>query len=171
MSDDEHLGPVVPVQDGGTAPEPELGEGSVGAARRVLGGRRRRNAADGPRPNQVNVRLTDEEFAAVAARAAAARVGVAHYVALRALDAPTRGGAGGGVMDLATMQAWAVQMTNLRRELARVGTNLNQIARLLNGTGEVARGAERALAATEEALGRVGPVAEWVARVSGMVER
>lgn len=117
------------------------------------------------------MRLTDEEFAAVAARAAAARVGVAHYVALRALDAPTRGGAGGGVMDLATMQAWSVQLTNLRRELARVGTNLNQIARLLNGTGEVARGSERALAAAEEAMGRVAPVAEWVARVSGMVER
>lgn len=163
MSGDESGLRIEIAEDGG-------GSGPGRVRRRVLGGRRRRNAGDGRRQNQVNVRLTDEEFTAVAARAAATRVGVAHYVALRALDAPTRAGSGGGAMDLATMQAWAIQMTNLRRELARVGTNLNQIARLLNATGEVARGAERTLAATEEAMARVGPVADWVAQASGMVE-
>lgn len=150
-------------------PVPEPGESAVAAARRVLGGRRRRNSGEGRRANQVNVRLTDEEFAAVAARAAAARVGVAHYLALRALDAPARGGSvARGGMDLATMRAWAVQMTMLRRELNRVGTNLNQIARLLNGTGEVARGAEQTLAATEAAMARVAPIADWMADTVGV---
>lgn len=166
-----------PAPDGGwveetVAPEPvpEPGEGAVAAARRVLGGRRRRNAGGGRRANQVNVRLTDEEFAAVAARAAAARVGVAHYLALRALDVPTRAGAGtsGAGLDLATKRAWAVQMTMLRRELNRVWTNLNQIARLLNGTGEVARGAEQTLAATEAAMARVAPIADWMADTVGV---
>lgn len=115
----------------------------------------------------MQVRLTGEEFEAIAVRAAAGRVGVAHYVALRAMDAPTGGGASGR-MDLARVQSMAVEMFALRRDLNRVGVNLNQIARLLNGTGEVARGAEATLSDTRAVLARVGPVVDEVIVVSGL---
>ncbi|WP_460869699.1 MobC family plasmid mobilization relaxosome protein [Rhodococcus aerolatus] len=137
----------------------------MSAVRRAVSSRRRRRV-EGGRPHKVTVRFSDEEFEAVSLHAAAARVSVPHYVALRALDAPSRGGARS--MDLATMRTWATEMFSVRRELNRVGINLNQIARLLNGTGEVARGAERTLAATETTVERIGPITDWLLDTSGM---
>ncbi len=91
---------------------------AVPAARMFRGGRRRRRTPGG-RPHQVSVRLTAEEFEAVSLRAAAARVSVPHYLALRALDSITPTG-----MDSPELRAWTMEMFNLRAELNKVGVNV-----------------------------------------------
>ena len=137
--------------------------GPVAAVRRAFGGRRRRREPGG-RPHLVGVRFTDEEFETVLLRAAAARVGVSHYVALRALEAPVVGAVG---MDLLTMRRWAEELHGLRRQVQRVGVNVNQVARLLNGGGGVGQQAEETLAATQAALAELDPLVEWMASTSG----
>ncbi len=137
--------------------------GPAAAVRRVFGGRRRRREPGG-RPHLVGVRFTDEEFETVLLRAAAARVGVSHYVALRALEAPVVGAVG---MDLLTMRRWAEELHGLRRQVQRVGVNVNQVARLLNGGGGVGQQAEETLAATQAALAELDPLVEWMASTSG----
>lgn len=139
------------------------GGGESGVRRLVRG--RRRHRVSGGRPHKFTVRFTDEELEAVALKATAARMSVPHFVALRALETPRGGG-----MDLATLQSWAVQMINLRRGVRAIGQNVNQIARLLNGTGEVARGADETLAATTAALQALDPLVEWMTQASGLGE-
>jgi Bacterial mobilisation protein (MobC) len=148
------------VEDGETV---ESVPGSAGLLRRRGG--RRRHRVEGGRPNKFTIRFTDEELEAVALKAAAARMSVPHFVALRALETPRGGG-----MDLAELQSWAVEMMNLRRGVRRTGQNVNQIARLLNGTGEVGRHAEESLVAVTEALRALDPLVEWMAQASGLVE-
>ena len=139
--------------------------GPVAAVRRAFGGRRRRREPGG-RPHQVLVRFTEEEFAAVSLQAAAARVGVSHYVALRALESP-----GGGAVDLPTMRSWTEELFGLRTQVVRVGTNLNQVALLLNGGGGVGRQAEETLLATQVALAALDPVVTRMAAASGAGRR
>ena len=121
-------------------------------ARRFRGGRRRRRTPGG-RPHQVSVRLTAEEFEAVSLRAAAARVGVPHYLALRALESSAT-----VAMDTPELRAWTIEMFHLRAELNKVGVNVNQVARLLNGGGGVGRQADEALAATTRVMRALDPV-------------
>ncbi len=135
--------------------------GPVAAVRRALGGRRRRREPGG-RPHLVGVRFTDEEYRTVSLQAAAARVGVSHYVALRALESPE-----GGSVDLPTMRKWTEELFGLRTQVVRVGTNLNQITRLLNGGGGVGRAAEETLVATRAAVTKLDPLVEWMASASG----
>ena len=137
--------------------------GPVAAVRRAFGGRRRRREPGG-RPHLVGVRFTDEEFETVLLRAAAARVGVSHFVALRALEAPV---VGAGGMDLLTMRRWAEELHGLRRQVQRVGVNVNQVARLLNGGVGVGQQAEETLAATQAAVAELDPLVEWMAVTSG----
>jgi len=146
------------------APAGQGGDGMGAGARRVFGGRRR-SRVEGGRPHKFTVRFTDEELEAVALKAAAARMSIPHYVALRALETPRGGG-----MDLAELQRAAVQIVNLRRSVRRTGQNVNQIARLLNGTGEVGRRADETLAAATVALTSLDPLVAWMSRASGMVE-
>ncbi len=143
------------------------GEASDEAAppRRLFGGRRRPRLAGG-RPHQVLVRFTDEEYKTLALRATASHLGLSHYVALRALEAPGQRGA----MDVPTLQTWAVEVRGLQRQVQRVGVNVNQVARLLNGGGGVGRRADEALAATEGMVAKLDPLVEWLMRVAGFAE-
>jgi len=140
--------------------------GPATPAKRMFRGGRRRRRTPGGRPHQVSVRLTAAEFEAVSLRAAAARVSVPHYLALRALEAaPTT------AMDTPALRAWALEMFNLRAELNKVGVNVNQVARLLNGGGGVGRHADEALTATTQVMRALDPAVERWMRATGAEAR
>ena len=90
------------------------------------------------------------------ARAAAERMTVANYLGRLGLAGSPR-----RVRVQEEAQLVAHQLMMLRAEVRRVGQNVNQVARLLQGTGELARhaeatyrGAARAMAAVEDAAAR-----------------
>ncbi len=147
------------------APTTPAGGLAAPATRMFRGGRRRRRTPGG-RPHQVSVRLTAEEFEAVSLRAAAARVSVPHYLALRALDSTTS-----GAMDSPELRAWTMEMFNLRAELNKVGVNVNQVARLLNGGGGVGRHADESLMATTRVMRALDPAVEKWMRATGAEAR
>ena len=115
----------------------------------VPGGRgpRRRRRVVGGRPHQVNAVFTTEEYEVVCARAAGQRMTVPHYLAHVAL-------AGGQDHARVVEQHQLVlhQLVMMTAQVRRVGQNVNQVLRLLQGTGEVARHAQGALATTERTM-------------------
>ena len=121
----------------------ELEQGGV--SRRAGSLRRRR--ASGGRPNKVTVVFTDAEFADVSARAAAQRVTVPHY-----LDRIGLAGGEGAVAERESRLFVLHQLVMLTAQVQRIGVNVNQVARLLNGTGEVAGHAAATLGAAERAI-------------------
>ena len=121
--------------------EPE----EAGPVRRVGSVRRRR--ALGGRPNKVTVVFTDDEFAVVSARAAGQRVTVPHYLARIGLA-----GGEGAVAERESRQFMLHQLVMLTAQVQRIGVNVNQVARLLNGTGEVAGHAAGVLEAAGRAI-------------------
>ncbi len=147
MSEDSDSG-----ESGDTAAQPVVA--SVPAGR----GPRRRRRVPGGRPHQVNSVFTSEEFAVVCARAAGLRMTVPHYLAHVAL-------AGGRDNARVVEQHQLVlhQLVMMTAQVRRVGQNVNQVLRLLQGTGEVARQAGSTLAATERTmLALEAQAAQWV---------
>jgi len=126
--------------------------GAVEVPRPVPVGRgpRRRRRVPGGRPHQVNAVFTTEEFVVVSARAAGLRMTVPHYLAHVAL-------AGGREEARVVEQHQLVlhQLVMMTAQVRRVGQNVNQVLRLLQGTGEVARHAQSALVATERTMAAV----------------
>ena len=93
----------------------------------------------------------------VTARAAGQRMTVPHYLAHVAL-------AGGQVNARVVEQNQLVlhQLVMMTALVRRVGQNVNQVLRLLQGTGEVARHAESTLTATERTMAAVqAQAARW----------
>ena len=95
------------------------------------------------------VKLTEEERDRLRARAAELGVSVPRLMVESAL-----GGATGMTPD---RQREVAELFEVRRLLATVANNVNQLARLANTTGEVGmqRRLEEALAEVEEVVGRV----------------
>ncbi len=79
-------------------------------------------SADRRRTRQLGVRLSASEWRVIKARAARAGVRPAAFVREAALSAPGRSTSSSA--DVATVEE--------RRELRRIGANLNQVARRLN---------------------------------------
>lgn len=127
------------------AEEGALGEGEQRRAPVRLGRRRRRR--EGGREHRVQVRLDGEEYAAIAARAAAARLTVASYLAA----AGSRDAAGGGGWSVEQRSALVAELFTVQRVLRGVATNLNQLTALAN----TQRVIPPAVAATAEAVGRL----------------
>jgi len=130
-----------------------------GALRPAAVGRgpRRRRRVPGGRSHQVNAVFTTDEYALVTARAAGQRMTVPHYLAHVAL-------AGGQDNARVVEQNQLVlhQLVMMTAQVRRVGQNVNQVLRLLNGTGEVTRHAESTLAAAERAMRAVqAQAAQW----------
>jgi hypothetical protein len=117
----------------------------AGASRRTRLLRRRR--AVGGRPNKVTVVFTDEEFAEVSARAAGQRVTVPHYLARIGLA-----GGQGAVAERESRQFMLHQLVMLTAQVQRIGVNVNQVTRLLNGTGEVSGHAVGVFEAAQRAI-------------------
>ncbi|MBL3808460.1 MobC family plasmid mobilization relaxosome protein [Streptomyces sp. BRB081] len=95
--------------------------------------RRRTRRNDDPRPHRMNLRLGDDEKAAIEAAATLARktptsyaADVAVAVAMNKLFPVPN-----------TYREELRELIEARTALARIGTNLNQIARVLNSGGDV----------------------------------
>jgi hypothetical protein len=104
--------------------------------------RRRRPASPGRRP-RLTVEYTDDEWARVQELAAAASWSVGAWVARRSLDpgdAVTQSGA-----DTYT-EAALVALMRAQADLGRIGNNLNQVARAVNGVIAAARSEDPSLA-------------------------
>lgn len=95
--------------------------------------RRRRKVAGG-RERVVKVKLTDDEYAEVAARAAAVGLTVPGYLAVAGQQDIVATGAG-GVSQL-QLRALAAELYALKRILRGSGNNLNQLTRTTHATGE-----------------------------------
>jgi hypothetical protein len=91
----------------------------------------RRN--DEPRPHRLNLRLGDDEKAAIEAGATLAGLTPSSYAAEMAV-----GVAMGSLTPIPlTYQEELRELVDARLALTRIGTNLNQIARTLNAGGDV----------------------------------
>jgi len=97
----------------------------------------RRTRVEGGRANKVTVRFTDDEFAEVSAAAAAARLSVPAWLAVLGLT-----GTDEKVLDAASVRGMVIELFAVRRGMTNAGRNINDVARLLLGTGELKRNTE-----------------------------
>lgn len=119
------------------------------------GGARRRRVAGG-RPHNVPVRFSKDEYKLLRDRAAA--VGLTPSAFLAAAAEP-RDRLGLGRMSGEERRAWASELAAVRRLLAAVGNNLNQLARAANSGAAVDRTeAAATIDACDRAVHRVDQV-------------
>ncbi|WP_411575128.1 MobC family plasmid mobilization relaxosome protein [Streptomyces fradiae] len=95
--------------------------------------RRRTRRNDEPRPHRLNLRLGDDEKAAIEAAAAFARKTPTSYAA----DVAVAVAMGRLTPIPTTYREELRELVDARTALTRIGTNLNQIARALNSGGDV----------------------------------
>lgn len=126
-------------------------EGEPGEHRGLF--RQRRRRVEGGREFRVNVRFTEEEYAAVAARAVAARVSMPAMVAAAALaPVETQGGA---VLPPDRVRALIIELYAIRRGMTNAGRNINDVNRFALGTGELKEDTEAAVADFRGALAKL----------------
>jgi len=117
----------------------------------------RRTRVEGGRGNKVTVRFTDGEFAVVSA-SAAARLSVPAWLAVLGLT-----GTEDRVLDAASIRGVVIELFAVRRGMSNAGRNINDVARLLLGTGEVKRNAEASVAEFRAATARLEALLEELA--------
>ncbi|MFD5652881.1 plasmid mobilization relaxosome protein MobC [Streptomyces sp. NPDC127039] len=114
---------------------------------------RRRKRKDTQRKERVDVRYSVEEKSAILAKARSLNIAGAHYVGAVVM-AHIHG-------DLALpgqrtpLDDYIDELTALRQQVAKIGSNANQIARKLNSGGHPHPGDTTTLAQTERTLGAV----------------
>lgn len=100
--------------------------------------RGRQRARDASRrQHQVLVRLNEDEYERVAAGAAATNLTMATYLARRGQEEIAPVPSGGQRLTEAQMRSLVSELYALKRILSLSGSNLNQVARVANSTGEV----------------------------------
>jgi len=109
---------------------------------------------EGGRRHQVKVRLSEEEYAAVGARAAAARVSVPRLLVEAALA--------GDAVTASERRALISELLAARRMVAAMGGNLNQLARMANTAGQVRPEVTAAAEAAQRAADRLAAAAAAV---------
>ncbi|WP_079165692.1 plasmid mobilization relaxosome protein MobC [Streptomyces sp. NRRL S-31] len=125
---------------------------------------RRRKRKDTQRKERVDVRYSVEEKAAILARARALNIAGAHYVGAVVMahihgDLTLPG-------QRTPLDDYIDELTALREQVAKLGNNINQIARKLNsgghphpGDGAALSQAERSLTAVRAAVGEIAAAA------------
>lgn len=108
---------------------------------------------------KVEVKFTEAEFEAVSLRAAAARLTVPSFLAVTALRP-----AGVGEGDA---RSAVTNLVAVRRVLAGVATNLNQIAARVNSSGQVDAALPAVLDAVDRMTERTGDAVRAVAGAVG----
>lgn len=123
---------------------------------------RRRPRTGAPRNRRLDLRVSDDELAELRARAVASGVSIQRLM----IDAALKDGLGRA--EAAVDAAAASELTEARRELARIGNNVNQLARLAHSyqateldalaaeATALLRGLAVAHKAVEDAAARVG---------------
>lgn len=105
---------------------------------------RRRNRA--ARTERLEVRLSQEEYDALAERAMKVGLSLAAYMAAAALDKP---------LTVSERRVLGSEVVQAERMLRGVSTNLNQLAEIANATGRVPEGTEQALAEVSQVCQRI----------------
>ena len=117
--------------------------------------RRRRANAPGGRPHQHMVRVTDMEEAQLRLRADAENVTIPRLLIERAL-------ADGGETPSERREA-LVELFRVRRQLAGLATNVNQIAHAVNTDGRLPIGTGAALGQIEDVVEKIDAAIEALA--------
>jgi hypothetical protein len=144
----------------------------------VVAGPSRRSRAAGGRPHQLEVLFSDEELAAVATAAEqagmAARAWVGEVSVRAAEEGPEQ--TSGPLARVVARELIVLlgELRETRRVLTNIGGNLNDVARHVNSTGELAAETEavqllvaRVVASVEETVGRVAARVGTPGRRSG----
>jgi hypothetical protein len=109
-------------------------------------GTARRHRVQGGRPCVVQIRFTDAEYTAIAARATESKVSVQRYLAGCALARRKQA---------APPPSLTAELAALRRLTANLANNINQIARRLNSGGTTDAAIDPALEAVRRAMDRL----------------
>lgn len=96
---------------------------------RIFRGRRRANAAGGPRSHTTKIKHSDEEWSFVVKLAESQGVSVPRLYE-RSLRA-------GGVVAAAEVARLHDELWGVRRAVAAIGNNVNQLAKVANATGRL----------------------------------
>ena len=118
--------------------------------RTTTSGRRQVRAVGRVRSHAHRVKVTSEQEARLVELAGARGITVARLLVESALS--------GGAASAVERAAVVAELSVLGAALGRVGVNVNQIARVTNGTGEVQPATEATLAAVREVAARLGAV-------------
>lgn len=134
---------------------------AAGNGAEVRGSGRHRSHGRPSRERRVNLRLSDEEYEALAGAAATAGLTPAGFATEAALAAAR----GGGMPEHRALRALLVELMAARTQVRRYGLNVNRAVAQLLATGEppgwlerAAAGADRGVARLDEATGQVAGV-------------
>lgn len=123
----------------------------------ALNGAVRRHRVEGGRPRHVKIRFTDAEYDAIAARAIEAKVSIPRLIVDSTLIGRSR--------TAVVSPALTAELAGLRRLVANLANNVNQIARKLNSGGVpdssipvTTDALRRALSRLDAALASLGPL-------------
>lgn len=109
---------------------------------------RRQRRVEGGAQQRINVRATEDIYAALVVRAAVAGLSLPRYLVESGLSEDSGG------WSLRQQRWWAQRLDVVDVRLVRIGVNLNQIAARLHATGELDPGLEGAVGYLEETLRR-----------------
>lgn len=124
---------VVGVAEGAESPASVAGAaGDAGEGRAFAAAGRRDRSKSGRRPLTVQVRVSEEERSELAEQAAAQGVSIQRYL-LECAAAVRSGGI--PVETASARQEWIASVLGLRRLLATVANNVNQVAKVANAGG------------------------------------
>ncbi|MEW2622871.1 plasmid mobilization relaxosome protein MobC [Streptomyces sp. NPDC048106] len=129
--------------------------------------RRRKPDPNGRREGRVDARYSSEEKAAILAKAESLNVSGAHYVAVVALahvhgDLTVPG-------QRTELDDYIDELNALRWQVARIGDNVNQIAKKLHSGGHPHPGDSTLLAQTDRTLDAVGTAVRHIAAAANQV--
>jgi mobilization protein NikA len=116
-------------------------------------GAARRHRVEGGRRHQVKVRFTEAELEAIIARAADAHVSVQRFMVGSALARRPQA---------AVPVQLAAEVASLRRLVANLANNINQIARRLNSGGAPDAGLTAAADSVRRAMNRLDVAIAWL---------
>jgi uncharacterized protein (DUF1778 family) len=109
----------------------------------------------GGRRHELKVRLTDEQRARVSRRASAAGVSISRLLVEAALS--------GSARTATERRAIVIELLSVRRLVAALGNNVNQLAKVANATGQIPEELPAVLEAVERALDRIETIASKLA--------
>ncbi|WP_030898800.1 plasmid mobilization relaxosome protein MobC [Streptomyces sp. NRRL F-5126] len=122
---------------------------------------RRRRRKETQRKERVDVRYSSDEKAAILAMARSLNIAAAHYVGAVVMTHLLGGLALRG--QRTQLDDYIDELTALRREVAKIGHNINQIAKKLNSGDCPHPGDTALLAQAERSLGAVGSTVRHIA--------
>lgn len=132
-------------------------------------GAARRRRIEGGRHRVVKVRFTEAEHAELVR--AAAGVGRQGVTVQRYLVEAAMRDTGEGMPTVSQWHAVLATMLRIQRQVVGIGTNLNQLAHVANGTGAAPAGIAETAEQAREVLGRVAEVVTAIGGAANSARR